>query len=345
MSKKLVEKGHRVTVEESKQRCVPISEYKNAGGQIVKEGTWPNAPKQAIILGLKDLPGIPELISHNHVFFGHCFKGQKDSEKLLSRFSRGGGKLFDLEYLVDEQKRRVAAFGVAAGMIGMALGIVMWTDIQHKRPHTPISRNFQNYKELTKFVSSTLSGLSTKPKVLVIGALGRVGSSACNFAKNVGVQVVGWDVEQTSGKSGPFPEILTYDIFVNTIYLGPNNPKFVFLNSEILEKSKNRNLSVISDISCDPNNKLNPLPIYSGTTDFETPAKRILDNPPLDVVAIDHLPSLVPEESSREFATALLPHLMEFGNSIVWKNALDVFEQQIVKISEKKIGDFLNVCK
>jgi hypothetical protein len=39
------------------------------------------------------------------------YKNQGGWEKVLSRFPRGGGTLLDLEFLEDEQGRRVAAFG------------------------------------------------------------------------------------------------------------------------------------------------------------------------------------------------------------------------------------------
>jgi saccharopine dehydrogenase (NAD+, L-lysine-forming) len=44
----------------------------------------------------------------------HCFKGQHGWEKVLSRYSRGGGTLLDLEFL-EKNGRRVAAFGYWAG--------------------------------------------------------------------------------------------------------------------------------------------------------------------------------------------------------------------------------------
>lgn len=48
------------------------------------------------------------------------------------------------------------------------------------------------------------------PKVLVMGALGRCGTGACNFARKAGVpeeNIIKWDINETK-KGGPFPEIL-----------------------------------------------------------------------------------------------------------------------------------------
>lgn len=49
-------------------------------------------------------------------------QGQDGDKALLSRFKNGSGTLYDLEFLVNENGRRVAAFGRAAGTVGMAIG-------------------------------------------------------------------------------------------------------------------------------------------------------------------------------------------------------------------------------
>jgi saccharopine dehydrogenase (NAD+, L-lysine-forming) len=71
-----------------------------------------------------------------------------------------------------------------------------------------------------------------------------------------------------TAKGGPFDEILNVDIFVNCIYLSQPIPPFLTL--EQLEK-KDKQLSVVVDVSCDATNPHNPIPIYHGTTDFDAP--------------------------------------------------------------------------
>jgi saccharopine dehydrogenase (NAD+, L-lysine-forming) len=58
--------------------------------------------------------------------FGHAFKGQHAGKALLARFRAGGGTLYDLEYLVDEAGRRLAAFGYWAGYAGAAVTLKAW---------------------------------------------------------------------------------------------------------------------------------------------------------------------------------------------------------------------------
>ena len=72
--------------------------------------------------GLKELdPDGPDL-RHRHIMFGHAFKGQADGPALLARFARGKGTLLDLEYLTNENGRRVAAFlGIGPASLGLPL--------------------------------------------------------------------------------------------------------------------------------------------------------------------------------------------------------------------------------
>ncbi len=52
----LVKAGLRVTVEDSHVRAIPIDGYRAAGCEIAPENLWPEAPADAIIFGLKELP-------------------------------------------------------------------------------------------------------------------------------------------------------------------------------------------------------------------------------------------------------------------------------------------------
>jgi saccharopine dehydrogenase (NAD+, L-lysine-forming) len=53
--------------------------------------------------------------------------------------------------------------------------------------------------------------------------------------------------------------------------------------------------------------------------------------PPLSVVAIDHLPTLLPREAAEQFSADLLPHLMEFPHSRVWADAEKVFKEKMAE--------------
>jgi saccharopine dehydrogenase (NAD+, L-lysine-forming)/ubiquitin carboxyl-terminal hydrolase 16 len=146
-------------------------------------------------------------------------------------------------------------------------------------------------------------------------------------------------MEETK-KGGPFREIVEdADIFINCIYLSAKIPPFV--NTEILS-APNRRLSVICDVSADTTNPNNPIPVYSITTTFDKPTVTVplrerAQGPPLSVISIDHLPSLLPRESSEMFSEALLPSLLQLKdrkNARVWKQAEDLFNEKVATLPE-----------
>src|SRR5579871_2588940 len=55
-TKKLIEAGYIVNVERSTGRIFKDKEFEDVGASLVVEGSWVNAPKDHIIVGLKELP-------------------------------------------------------------------------------------------------------------------------------------------------------------------------------------------------------------------------------------------------------------------------------------------------
>src|SRR6056297_589917 len=284
----LIAKGITVTVEDSRTRIIPIDGYRKAGCAIVPENSWPDAPRDAIIFGLKELPDDGTPLPHRHIMFGHAFKGQHSGRRLLERFKAGGGTLYDLEYLVDEQGRRVAAFGYWAGYAGAAVSLMAWAAQKSGGICGPVSA-YPDKDAMLKDLGGQLDATGLpRPSAIVIGALGRVGTGAADLCTAMGVTPTRWDMEETA-KGGPFPEILQHDIFLNCIFARPGTPVFVPKDALTAE----RTLSVIGDVACDPDSDYNPVPVYSEATTWDAPATRVHDTPPLDVMAIDNLPSLL----------------------------------------------------
>jgi len=55
-TKKLIDAGYHIKVERSPQRIFDDKEFEKAGATLVEENTWRDAPKDTIIIGLKELP-------------------------------------------------------------------------------------------------------------------------------------------------------------------------------------------------------------------------------------------------------------------------------------------------
>ncbi|MEM9788614.1 MAG: saccharopine dehydrogenase, partial [Pseudomonadota bacterium] len=194
---KLIAAGFRVTVEESAQRTLPIADYAAAGCEIAPEFSWVDAPDDAIIVGLKELPEDGTPLRHAHVMFGHAYKGQPAGQVLLGRFKAGGGRLLDLEYLTDADGRRVAAFGYWAGYAGAAVSLMCWIAQQQGRTAGAVNA-YPSANHMLADLQQALISLGTqRPTALIIGALGRVGTGAADLCQAMGVATTKWDMAET----------------------------------------------------------------------------------------------------------------------------------------------------
>lgn len=319
-------RGFRVTVESSSGRIFADDDYRRLGCEIVEAGTWTQAPRDAWILGLKELPEGSSLLTHRHIYFGHAFKKQAGAARLLERFGRGGGEIWDLEFLADEQGRRLAAFGHWAGYAGAALALDLWmARVLGENPTRFSTQDGWKAQTLSALLAARLPQALAATQwsehsswkanergplqVLVLGALGRSGRGAIELLQASGLgpqQIVKWDLAETQGRTD-FSEIAACDIVVNCILLrGAMAP---FLRTADLA-APTRRLRVLGDVSCDPTSPFNPFPFANRTTDFENPSYRVAESPvPLDVISVDHLPSLLPRESSVDFSRQLTPWL------------------------------------
>ncbi|MEH6824414.1 MAG: saccharopine dehydrogenase [Motiliproteus sp.] len=330
----LLAAGFKVTVEKSEQRIFNSIAYRQTDCDFTEPGSWRTAPAQAFILGLKELPEQPDALSHRHIMFAHAYKEQQGWQATLSRFKRGNGQLFDLEYLLDDNHSRVAAFGYWAGYAGAALGVLAWTRQQQQQQLTPSLANIPSYPSQQKLLAQlemALSQCAKKPKILLIGAKGRSGQGTLEFSQQLSLPCVEWNQEQTR-RGGPFPEINDADILVNCVFVNQPLPPFVTLDSLANDQ---RRLSMIVDVSCDPYGSYNSLPIYDCCTTFESPCISIDAGPKrLELIAVDHLPSLLPIESSNDYCRQLLPYLLKLDQPSkgVWPRALQFFNQKMAII-------------
>ncbi|MDH2326759.1 saccharopine dehydrogenase [Cereibacter sp. SYSU M97828] len=316
----LIARGFRLTVEDSPTRCIPTAAYAKAGAEIAPSASWPDAPKDAIVFGLKELPEDGTPLRHRHILFGHAYKGQPAGQVLLSRFRAGGGVLYDLESLVDETGRRVAAFGYWAGYAGAAVALKCWA----AQGRGTICGPLAPYPGRDALLADLRAEVTGDPRALVIGAKGRVGTGAADLCEAMGLAVTRWDIEETAS-GGPFPEVLAHELFFNCILARPGAPVFVPASALV----KTRALRVIGDIACDPTSDFSPIKVYDRVTDWTAPALRVATDPVLDVTAIDNLPSLLPVESSQDYAAQLLPSLMALDalDAGVWGRARAEFDR------------------
>jgi len=333
-AKTLMILGHDVIVESSKNRVFKDEEFSRLGCKIVPSNSWINeAPSGAIILGLKELEEKNFPLIHRHIHFAHVYKGQDGAKESLNRFVQGGGKLYDLEYLTDANDRRIAAFGHWAGFVGAALGVKFWIDQQLEIDSNNVTLSpWKNQNDLVTYITEYLAKTAKKPRAIVIGANGRCGKGAKDLLNKAGIEVVGWGSADTKDK-GPIKEILEYDLLINCALM--TSKALPFLDVKTIQEEKN--LSLISDVGCDPTGPCNPLPIYNSITTMDAPVRELASKSgTLSITAIDHLPSLLPRESSEDFCEQLLPHLMDFLDNKIentpWEKSLECFFRKTMEL-------------
>ncbi|MFF1438823.1 saccharopine dehydrogenase [Streptomyces sp. NPDC058295] len=326
-ARRLVEAGVELTVEDSPQRVFPAREYEAVGARIVPAGSWTSAPSKTVVLGLKELPDQPEQLSHRHIFFGHAYKQQPGAAALLRRFAAGGGALLDLEYLVDDEGRRLAAFGFWAGYLGAALAV-----LQHRGRLTAPLRP-TGKAELDETLRPAAG--DEEFAALVVGALGRSGRGAQAAFATAGAEPTRWDLAETGELDRT--ALLAHDVMVNCVLATTPVPPFV--REQDLDDPARR-LRTLSDVTCDVGSPLNVLPVYDRTTEWTDPVRRLRKEPPLDLIAIDNLPSLLPRESSVDFSADLTPRLMDFGAGGPWGRCLDRFRlaSRELDVTEEEFG-------
>jgi saccharopine dehydrogenase (NAD+, L-lysine-forming) len=326
----IVKAGIELVVETSTKRVFPDTDYKAAGCQIIAAGSWLTANKSDVILGLKELPCEPDNLPNAMIHFAHVYKDQTGWQNELKRFGRGGGTLYDLEYLVGADGRRVAAFGYWAGWMGAALAVwkILADDSGSGGPDLPL-RSFDDRQAVVDIMKG-LAAKSDRPlTAVVIGANGRSGTGAADALEIAGVTVTRWDMAETANLDRE--ALLSHDILVNCVLM--TGPGLLLATPQHL-KSPQGKLRMISDVSCDPFSDFNPLPIYDAPTSWAAPYVSLGKNgqgEEIQLTAIDNLPSLIPLESSQDFSEQLLPTLKCFGTGVEWQAAKKVFEEKLAQ--------------
>tara|TARA_B100001093_G_scaffold76612_2_gene67461 strand:+ start:12454 stop:13458 length:1005 start_codon:yes stop_codon:yes gene_type:complete len=303
--KKLIETGKCVYVQKSETRCYSDEEFEN-NGAILTEKNW-KEHTDCLILGIKELDFINDMKQSQHMYFAHCYKGQDGSKEILKNFKNSSSLLYDLEYLLDDENKRLISFSYHAGVSGGLLGLLQY---QEDKINNKNIKELSFWKSITKKIKEITYNFDNK-KICIIGSNGRCGQGVRFVLDSLDIK---YKVFNSKDK---IDELLDYDIIYNCIHLKVEIPKLITKDSTLKQKT------LLVDISCDYNNPLNPFPVYSQKTNWENPVLKIHDL--LDVISIDNLPSLIPFESS-DYFSSILKNLIINDNKVIWDKAYDYYK-------------------
>ena len=317
----LINNNFIIYVESSIDRCFTDELYKNNGCIIIDDFIKYNFNKdETLIIGLKELDyNNLESLSYKHLYFSHTFKEQSNGKEILIKFKNEKGFIYDLEYLVDNNNKRLVTFGFWAGFIGTAISLLQY---YYKSINKKLNNlvPYNDYKLLIEELQ-TLDKYFKNLNIGIIGINGRCGKGSKFLLDKLLINHVGYLKEDN------LDNLINHNIIINCIKL-ESNFNIIFISNKNLINFKN--LSIISDISCDVFAINNPINLNYCLTTFEKPIYKFNEN--IDIICIDNLPSLLPINSSTEFSNKLTELILTVNTDIIWENLENLYYNKIEHI-------------
>jgi saccharopine dehydrogenase (NAD+, L-lysine-forming) len=312
--------GFVIYVEKSNNRVYSDNEYERCGAILTDLKWYDSQFKDALIIGLKGVKDVelPKLRQHRHVFFSHSYERQVNSNTILHEFCKSRSRIYDFEYFVDNNNKRLLSFGYHAGVVGGLLGILQY--IQRKKYNTCIKdlKYWDSIETVIKDNDELATIGENDIKICVIGANGKCGSGVKSILDRLRLKytVLLRDDKKTT--------LVDYDIVYNCIKLSSDYNQIWFDKNTIFNKP-----IIISDISTDYTRKNNPIQLYTKATTFRDPVYTY--NQYVDIIAIDNLPSLLPKDSSVDFSKKCMGLLLEYKDdkNSHWRNNMNVFLEKL----------------
>jgi len=329
----------KIIVQPSNRRCFKDEYYQKAGAQITDDLSSAN-----IIFGVKEVDISALIKDKTYLFFSHTSKvrqyiGQdiKDEaiiykKELLKEVIKKKITLIDYENIreISGEGYRYLGFGRFAGIIGTYNTLNLYLKLFNKKS-LPRAFEINNYKEIKKLIGKQNFN---KIKILVTGS-GRASKGAIELLKEANIKQVSNNdylnkkyneaiftnisarehIEKKDGKD--ISRVKNYlfetDMFIACHYWEPKFPKMFYPN----QINEFKNLKVIGDITCDINGSI-PTTIRSTSIskpyysiDINTMKEIDLsDNKGIAVMAVDNLPSELPQDASEEFGSSVISEVL-----------------------------------
>ncbi|MBW2984173.1 hypothetical protein KY361_03605 [Candidatus Woesearchaeota archaeon] len=303
--KKLVEFGHKVTVEKGAGKGAGFSnkEYIKAGAKLSN-----HVYDCPMIVRVKEPP--LDTIKQGQTILAYLHIEKDQNPQLLNTLLDKNATSYAYEEIRDNFGERLVNLGFEAGIVGMYEGLRLYGKVLKKNGQKDIFKSLPPIKKYGKEKSysylSTLN-LETKPVVAIMGN-GRVSAGVREVLKQAGIKpLILW-----RDKTPFIEDYLPYvDILINAVVWYPTDPNIVRRSMLKLMKKT----SVIVDVSCDKDGAVETcIP-----TTWDAP---IYEEEGITHMCIDNLPSAIPRQSSIHLSTMILPYVLSVANGEKLKTGL-----------------------
>jgi saccharopine dehydrogenase (NAD+, L-lysine-forming) len=339
--KKLVDNGFIVYIESSNKRVYNDNEYLILSNinqiesiHITTKKWYDIYFQDALIIGLKELDfeEYSKLNNHTHIYFSHCYKNQDGSQYILSKFKESNSYIYDFEYFVNVNNKRLISFGFYAGIVGGFLGIYQYIHKKRYGLNTIFSGEqrleenkelysltpYKSYDDMVSYINKDDLEMLNGIKIGIIGYNGKCGNGVINLLNKLNIKYT------LISRDFIKEELVEYDIFYNCILLDDQDV-VLFDEKSVFGKSM-----TIVDISCDYTKSNNPIKLYKDETTWENPVYEYVDSN-VNIIAISNLPSLLPKDSSDYFSSIFVDLLLDYNNPC-WENNRNIYLSKIESI-------------
>lgn len=321
-----------IKIESSDVRIFKDQEYLDRGLNVTD-----NVSDCDVMLGVKEVPIDALIPNKKYFFFSHTLKAQPYNRDLMLAILEKNIEMLDHETLVNEKGQRIVAFGRYAGIVGAYNGFRTY-GLKYDLFNLPKAENLHDQSELIEKLKEI------KPKLpnikIVLTGKGRVSNGAKemldgmrmkevnvdeflnnNFNESVFTQIDSLDYNvRKDGKikdkydfyNNPseyksnfmrFAKVANF--YISGHYFGAGSP-YIFTRENA--KSKDFNIKVVADVSCDingpvactikPSTIADPIYGYDVVTEKTTNYK---NKDAIAVMAVDNLPCELPRDASLGF--------------------------------------------
>lgn len=324
-------------VEASEIRVFPDNEYKKQGFEVST-----NVADCDVFIGVKEVPIDALVPDKKYFFFSHTIKKQPYNRKLLQAILEKNIELYDHETIVNDKGFRLIGFGRYAGIVGTYNGFRTW-GLKYNSWQLPKAGTLANQEELIQQLKTLkLPNI----KILLTGS-GKVANGSQEMLDALKIKQVSVNeyltktfneavyckidvLDYNKRKDGQLidnhdffthPEAYqsnfmrfakVSDLYIAGHFYGDGAP-FLYTRDDV--KSKDFNIKVVADISCDVDGPVattlrastiaDPIYGYDPKTEHETD----YTNPnAIAVMAVDNLPCELPKDASEGFGDMFLEH-------------------------------------
>lgn len=328
-----------LVVESSDIRVFKDSEYSDLGFKISED-----VSDADVMLGVKEVPIDALIPNKQYFFFSHTIKKQPYNRDLLRAVLNKNITLYDHETIVNKNNTRLIGFGYYAGVVGAYNGFRAY-GLKFGSFNLPKAEHLKDRDEL----NAELDEIKVPKMKIVLTGTGKVGSGAKEILDHLKVREVsvdeylnndfdeavyvqidvldynarkdGQDLDKSDFYNNAEEYNSTFmkfakvsDVFIAGHFFGDGAP-YLFTREDA--KSKDFNIKLVADISCDidgpvastirPSTIADPIYGYNAQTESEVDYK---DENAIVVMAVDNLPCELPNNASRGFGFMFLKHVI-----------------------------------